>query len=395
VCRGPGHRALNSIIYLLSAAGFIAVAVMTVTGPLLPLIAAEFGESVGTAGIVVTAFAIPYGVLQIFYGPLGDRVGKLRVIAGALGISTVFTVACGFSNSLESLTLWRFLTGAAIAATVPLSMAYIADEVAYADRQPIIARYIAGVILGQIAGNCFGGIAAEYFEWRDVFIFYGVLSSMAAVALWTVARRQPPVLNERAHRPSEILQTYAALFRERRPRDLIITATLEGVLIFGVLAYFGAYLRHEHGLSYMTIGVVLSGYGVGGAVYSAAVFHIVRVLGERGMILAGATLLGAGYMLLTVVPYWWLCIPVFLLTGLGFYTFHNTMQTHATELSSDARGTAVSLWVFMLFLGQGVGVTFFGYVIDGPGYDSAFIGAGVGVAVLGLWSARRVRRDRA
>ena len=123
--------------------------------------------------------------------------------------------------------------------------------------------------------------------------------------------------------------------------------------------------------------------------------HIVRVLGERGMILAGTALLAAGYFLLTVVPFWWLCIPVLLFAGLGFYAFHNTMQTHATELSTDARGTGGSLWVFMLFLGQGIGVALFGYTIDSLGYDIAFIVAGLGVAGLGLWFQRRVQSHEA
>ena len=390
-CRGIDYLNLNPTIYLLSAASFVVVAVMTVTGPLLPLIADEFGESVGSAGIIVTAFAIPYGVLQIFYGPIGDRIGKLRVIAATLGVSTVFIMACGFVASLESLTLWRCLTGAATAATVPLSMAYIADEVPYTERQPVIARYISGIIAGQIAGGCLGGIAAEYFDWRDVFFFFGILSIVLSGALWFTAGRCRPSRNERAHCLSEVLGTYLQLFRKRRPRDLIIAASLEGILIFGVFAYFGAFLRHEHALSYLAIGLVLAAYSMGGAIYIAAVFHIVRLLGERGMILAGTALLAAGYLLLTVVPFWWLCIPVFLFAGLGFYAFHNTMQTRATELSADARGTGVSLWVFMLFLGQGVGVTLFGYMIDGPGYDTAFIVAGLGVAGLGLWFQRRVQ----
>ena len=185
------------------------------------------------------------------------------------------------------------------------------------------------------------------------------------------------------------------MFREARSRDVIITATLEGALIFGVLAYFGAFLRHEHDLSYVVIGLVLAMYGVGGAIYSAAVHHIVRALGERGMIVGGTMLLGACYLVLTVVPVWWLCIPVFLLAGLGFYTFHNTMQTKATELSPEARGTAVSLWVFMLFVGQGLGVTGFGMMIDGPGYHAAFIVAGLGVAGLGLWFRSRLRMHAA
>ncbi len=363
----------------------------TVTGPLLPLIADEFEKSVGTAGVIVTAFAISYGAMQIVFGPMGDRVGKLNIIALTLGISTVFSVATGFVDSLESLVMLRFMTGMTMAATVPLSMAYIADEVPYSDRQPVMGRYINGLILGQIAGVCCGGIWAEFFDWREVFVFFGLLSAGVAVLLFLIAGRQPAKRIEHAHRFADIVGTYIDVFRIRRTRDVIIATTIEGVIIYGVLAYFGAFLRHEHGLSYLVIGFVLAAYGVGGVIYSAAVFHIVRLLGERGMIVAGTMTLAGCYLLLTIVPAWWMCVPVFLCAGWGFYTFHNTMQTIATELSPGARGTAVSLWVFMLFIGQGIGVTLFGMTIDGPGYSTAFIAASIGIAALGLWFQRRIR----
>jgi predicted MFS family arabinose efflux permease len=51
---GP-YPKVPSIVFLLGAASFVVVAVMTVTGPLLPLIAHDFGTSVGAAGIVVSA----------------------------------------------------------------------------------------------------------------------------------------------------------------------------------------------------------------------------------------------------------------------------------------------------------------------------------------------------
>ena len=78
---------MNATIVLLTVVAFVVVAVMTVTGPLLPLIAEEYGRTVGQAGIIVTAFAVPYGACQIVFGPIGDRHGKLRVVA--LGTATI------------------------------------------------------------------------------------------------------------------------------------------------------------------------------------------------------------------------------------------------------------------------------------------------------------------
>ena len=186
---------------------------MTVTGPLLPLIADEFGKSIGTAAVIVTAFVLPYGVCQLIFGPIGDRIGKLRVIALTLGGSTIFTIATGFVETLESLAILRFMTGTMLAATVPLSMAYIADEVAYESRQPVMARYIKGLILGHVAGACCGGLWGEFFDWRTVFTTFGVLSAIVSGVLWIVAGRQSPVQNGLAHRPGQVLAVFAEVVR--------------------------------------------------------------------------------------------------------------------------------------------------------------------------------------
>ena len=381
---------MPTIVFLLGAASFVVVAVMTVTGPLLPLIAEDFHTSVGAAGVVVSAFAVPYGAFQILFGPLGDRVGKLRVMAGALSVSTLFVFGSALVGSLHELAIMRFLCGATMAGTVPLAMAYLADEVPYEARQLVIGRYINGLVLGQIAGGALGGIAAQYLQWRHIFYVFAAFSAVISVALWLAAARQPPSSAPQQRSFGEILAIYWQVLRNPRSRAVIITGTMEGVFIFGVAAFYGAYLRHRFGLGYATIGAILSMYGVGGLVYSAKVGPIVRRLGERRMVLAGSVLLGVSYLLLPIVPVWWLTPPVLFVAGFGFYTFHNTMQTRATELDPNARGTALALWVFMIFLGQGLGVLAVGWIIDGVGYGVAFALAGIGVAAVGAWFSRRM-----
>lgn len=358
---------------------------MTVTGPLLPVVAEEFAVTVGDAGIIVTAFAVPYGVCQILFGPIGDRYGKLRVIAIALGSSTLFVLGSGLAQSLGGLAVMRFCSGLAMAATIPLAMAWIADEVPYVERQPVIGRFVNGLVLGQMAGGIFGGLAAEYFEWRSIFYLFALFCAGFSLLLWRLDRRSATRPAPVHASPRQVIALYWSLLTQARARRVIVAGAVEGMIVFGVLAYFGAFLRQEHDLGYGLIGLVLCMYGLGGLVYAAAVYRLVPLLGERRMILLGTVLLGACYVALTRVPHWGLCAPVLLLAGFGFYLFHNTMQTRATELSDAARGTAMSLWVFMVFFGQGIGVWVCGALVDRHGYDLTFTFAGGAVVLLGWW----------
>jgi predicted MFS family arabinose efflux permease len=73
---------------------------------------------------------------------------------------------------------------------------------------------------------------------------------------------------------------------------------------------------------------------------------------------------------------------------------HSTLQTRATELAPQSRGTALSGFSFCLFLGQGVGVYVISHIVDGPGYGYAFGMASIGVAALAAWLYQALRQSR-
>jgi len=83
------------IVFILSVAGFAAIAVMRVVDPLLPVIAGEFKVGIGDASLIITAYSITYGLCVLFYGPLGDRFGKLRVILISMTLSATTIALCG------------------------------------------------------------------------------------------------------------------------------------------------------------------------------------------------------------------------------------------------------------------------------------------------------------
>src|SRR3954465_2016360 len=100
-------------IILLAGAGFASQAMVRVTDSLLPQIAADFDTTVGAASIVVTAYAVSHGSIQLVIGPVGDRYGKYLVIAATSALATLLVTICGFMQSLPALALARLFAGAA------------------------------------------------------------------------------------------------------------------------------------------------------------------------------------------------------------------------------------------------------------------------------------------
>jgi predicted MFS family arabinose efflux permease len=376
---------------ILGAAAFMVIADMRVIDPLLHIIAEEFGASVGSAAVIVTAYNIPYGLFQLVYGPLGDRIGKLKVMTAAMILFALGTAACALVSSLTMLTLLRFLTGIAAAGIIPLSLAYIGDNFPYAERQTAIGHYLSAIVLGQILSGSLGGIFGEYLSWRDIFLLFGVVSIGIAVALWRASRLVPDGGRTQGKLGLAAFKPYQQLMSKPATRLVIMAVFIEGFFFFGGFAYIGAFLRDQYSLSYVAIGLMLSAFGLGGLIYSRSVRWLVHRFGESGLIRLGGWLICACYLSIAVFQNWLLFIAFNILMGLGFYMLHSTLQTKATELAPEARGTAVSLFVFSLFLGQGIGVAALGVVVDGPGYALSFVLSGVAVALLAAWLVNRGR----
>lgn len=92
----------NKIIILLGLLGFIAMADNWVVSPILPAIAESLGIPVENAGILISAYMIPFGIFQIIYGPLADRFGKKQIITFAILFFTVATGLCALGGKMAS-----------------------------------------------------------------------------------------------------------------------------------------------------------------------------------------------------------------------------------------------------------------------------------------------------
>ncbi|MEA2527136.1 MAG: hypothetical protein QOF73_4363 [Thermomicrobiales bacterium] len=379
---------------LLGALAFLVSADARVMDPLLPVIAADFRTSIAGAGLVVTGYTIPYGLFQLLYGPLGDRAGKLRVMGAALAVFAVGTAACGLASSLPLLVFLRFLTGMTAAAIIPLTLAYIGDNYPYRDRQAAIGRYLTAIALGQILGTSLGGTVADVISWRSIFLAYGLASLALAAVFWRATRTESTTdpLTPTARGPLISVLPYRRLLRQPMPRRVLAAVFVEGFCFSGGFVYLGASLRDRFDLAYAAIGAILAGFGVGALIYSRAVPHLLGRLGERGLVLLGGSLVGTCLIGLATIDGWLPAIPLVVVTGIGFYAIHGTLQTKATELAPGARGTAVSAFAFCLFVGQGLGAAAFGRLVERTGYDTAFVVSGLTVAALAAVFATRVLR---
>jgi len=389
----------STMLRLISVAAFASMASMRVCDPMLVTLSQEFHVTTGDASAVIAAFAVAYGVLQLFYGPLGDRFGKVRVIIGATFACAIFSAVTALAPTLPVLVVSRAFMGAAAAGIIPLSMAWIGDSVAYEQRQETLARLMVATVSGMMAGQWFGGFAVEALGWRWAFAVLSVLFLTAATLLLRQMRASVAGAAAAGDHPAEpaafslpaYLATTGRLLRMPRVRWVLAIVAVEGALGFGTMAFVPARMVDGFGLSASAAGGVMVLYGVGGLVYSLMARRWLALLGEKGLSLLGSSLIAAGLLLLAWAPLVPLAVLGCFFTGLGFYMLHNTLQVQATQMAPEARGTAVTLFACLLFLGQSLGVLAVAASVDRGWIAQVFSMAAVGVVVLGVLVARRVQ----
>ena len=382
---------------LLALASFASQSMVRVSDSLLPQISTDLGVSVGAASIVVTVYALAHGSVQLVIGPVGDRFGKFACITAACAAASILVTLCGTATSLNTLVAARLASGLAAGWIIPLAFAFLGDVVPYERRQQVLGTFLSGQILGQLFGQAAGGVLGDFFGWRRVFFFLGALFALTTIALAVEFLRNPITHagHATATRSRGFIVDNLTVLRGSWARAVIVIAFFESVFMFGGFAYVGADLHVRFGVNFALVGLFVGAFAIGGLLYSLSVRRLVARLGQVGLVTGGGILLALSYLTVAFTPHAYFAPLAITGLGLGYYMLHNTLQTNATQMTPEARGTAVGIFSSALYLGQTLGVAVNGPVFDHFTAVPVFVTSAVGLLGLGLVFAHVLRRRSA
>lgn len=215
----PAHAPspwLRANLLLQLAFGLLA---MMICLPSLPDWATTFGASQASVQLTFSAYVATYGVLQLVYGPVSDRVGRKPVLLVGLVLALAGSLLAALAPSLGMLTFARGLQGAGSAAGMVLGRALVQDHFHGHERTRMMA-YV-GMTLGLCPplATVLGGQLHVHLGWQANFVLMTVLSAIALLAAWIgLPSGKPRVAAEpataQAHWLRVLLSSYARLARE-------------------------------------------------------------------------------------------------------------------------------------------------------------------------------------
>jgi predicted MFS family arabinose efflux permease len=353
------QRAVRALILRMSLIGFVTALASRATDPIIPPIAHDINVSANAVALLTTAFALPFALVQPVLGPVGDMVGKVRVMIACLAVTILAMGTCAFATNFSMLLGARIVAGIAAGGIFPVGIAVIGDLVPIKDRQVAIGRWLTAVITGNLLGSSLAGVIGDLVGWRGVFVVITGLGILALIVAM-VSLRGAAQAQKARFSLGGFSAGYGKVFANPRAKVCFSAVFVEGIAIFGLFPFVALLLLAAGEPRASIAGAVIAGFSLGGVIYALTVPRLVRHWPPDQLMIGGGAVAAIA---LTIVGFdfaWPVQLGAFTLLGFGFYTLHGSIQVQATELSADARGAAMSLHSFFFFMGHASGPVLYG-----------------------------------
>ncbi|MCL6593857.1 MAG: MFS transporter, partial [Alicyclobacillus sp.] len=197
----------------------------------------DFHWSPSTVGLMLSAFSFGYMLLQPIGGYLSDRLGSRRMITLSCGGWSLFTLLTPLNPAALGLTAaFRALIGVLEAPFIPTITTTVAQAVPDRSKRGLYTAFMqSGSKLGPAIGTSAAGVLAAAWGPTSIFVVFGGVGVLIALAWWVYARNRQDFVAERAAAsatPSESAQ------RAQEPDFTIRQLLSSGTVWALMVAYF-------------------------------------------------------------------------------------------------------------------------------------------------------------
>ncbi|MFI9742974.1 MFS transporter [Streptomyces sp. NPDC052494] len=359
---------------------------------LLPGIAADYGVSIPTAGLLVTGYALGVVVGAPLLTVLGGKVSRKRMLMLLMGLFVLGNTLSALAPSFGMMLAGRVIASLAHGSFFGIGSVVAAGLVAPDKKAGAIATMFTGLTVANFVGVPLGTFVGQAVGWRATFAGVAVLGVVGLLGILRLVPDMPRP--EGAHLRRE-LRAF------RNPQVLLAMAmTVLGFGgVFAAITYIAPMMTEVAGYSEgaVTWLLVLFGIGMflgnllGGRLADRALMPLLYVtLGGLAVVLALFTVFAHDKVLAA--------ITILLIGALGFATVP-PLQKRVLDHAHGAPTLASAVNIGAFNLGNALAAWLGGLVIAaGFGYTSAnWVGAALAAAALGLafWSAALERRTPA
>jgi MFS family permease len=311
----------------------------------------DLSISTATAGLLGSLTLVASGIGGVMFGAIADRFGRRPAMIGSILVYSVFTAACGLSQTLWQLGVCRFLLGLGMGGEWTSGAALVTESWPDKHRAKAVAFMQSSWAVGYAAAAVVVALVLPSFGWRTVF-FVGLLPALLTLwirrdvkesALWLKSKQEQPRDTTRA--------TARDVFRGRFAGTTALLTVLSSATIF---AYWGLNLWVP---AYLSLPADRGGLGLGGGWTTLLVItmqvgtffgyvsfgYVADAIGRRKTFVAYILLAAVLTLVYGAVKNPWLLLgigPVVAFFGTGFFSGFATVtaEIYPTSVRAIAQG---------------------------------------------------------
>ena len=209
--------------------------------------------------LVGPAFVIVHVLFQLPLARLADGTNRRNMIAIAMGLWSLLTMAAGLARSFPALLAARMGVGITEAGCSPPLASLLSDYFGAERRGSAMSIFTLGAVAGIGAGMLVGGIVGQHYGWRTALLAAGVpgvlLSMLFFLTVREPARGSSDGLEAGADERPPIATVLRVLFRKPTFRWLIVGASFLNVVSLGRGVWEPVFLMRVYELEQATAGV--------------------------------------------------------------------------------------------------------------------------------------------
>ncbi len=376
----------KGLVLLFAITCALSVANVYYAQPLLDALAADFGFSQATIGIVFTATQVGCALALLFVVPLGDLMNRRRLTMAQLCLLCTALIAVGMASSPAALLVGMLGVGLLGTAMTQGLIAYAASAAAPAERGRVVGVAQGGVVIGLLLARTVAGWVADLSGWRAVYFVSAAMALLMLVVLSRLLPAQAPPTERISY-----LKLLGSMFTMLANERVLQIRGVIAMLMFAAFSIFWSALvlplsAAPYSFSHTVIGS-FGLVGVLGALAAARAGHWAdRGRGQRTTGLALMLLL-LSWLALALMPcsLWALVLGIVLL-DLGGQAIHVTNQSMIFKTQPAAHSRLVACYMFFYTVGSGLGAIASTGVYAAARWNGVcLLGAAVSLLALVFW----------
>jgi MFS family permease len=350
--RTENYQPLNFISYFLFAVGpLVGNAVLVLLGA----ISTDFMVNPTVVLSAIPAFMFPFAIIQLFSGAISDIYGRVPVIVGGLFIFAGGLFMTAYATTLSIFIVGNVVTGIGFGFVNPVLLALLTDSASSKDipKRMGIASALASLSVGLgpfIAGQM------VILGWQTYYLMFLIIVVAGLIAILFVKR--PPMTAER----DGGLRLFAKHLGAELRKPVVLMVLMTTFLV--ALSYLGVFVWTPRGLtgiiSDSTIGALLLGGGISGAIAGALLSPLARRFGFGPPVGFGFVALFFGLSIFIIIGDLSIASSIPLVglalvsVGLAGGLLFPTMITYSQIISPEHRGVLAGIVTFSFFMGSAI-----------------------------------------